>query len=437
MLSLVMIKKIGNNEYSYKPCLVCENSKKFKNNQEKTDEWCEQYKNQLDNEGKNSGCFISVYEESDNTYRVSDDNNSSIVKGLEPAIQKYGEIGCISNNQCDEFEYERKTYYFDDNGTVSLNKPESCKEINNEICELDITNYESKRCVLREKSGDVNTIEKALEIYAKPFNGTAVVNHTYYNYCLYEKVYKQLESIISKVSKEPDFLTNGSSTNSNGYKSGRSNGIKVINSTKNYVYKNAPIPEEYLLVLGSTFEKATIEGSTGNSLTNSQIKAWNSSLNLSKDQAVKANDKAKNKYSVKYTKVGYYNGKAVDLKIMLTDFPTCTTTKKTCGVFFGAAKQITINSLGLPWIKVKYEFYESGTNTLISVKGYTTYWDIDAYQGIHFLKNTTGIYANTGSELGIYTINNAPYVYDGPSYNTYNNVDIRGVITETFSGVNM
>ena len=109
--------------------------------------------------------------------------------------------------------------------------------------------------------------------------------------------------------------------------------------------------------------------------------------------------------------------------------------------------RIGVETLYCSWVKVKYSFVKSGTNTAVTVNGCTTFNDIDGGQGVHFQKNGyDGIYINSsGTELRAAKVDGSPYVfnYDFFEYdkdtNTYFLVDRKSDnanywITSTFSG---
>lgn len=93
---------------------------------------------------------------------------------------------------------------------------------------------------------------------------------------------------------------------------------------------------------------------------------------------------AKNSYSVLYKQMGKYNNKDIDVKLTLVDFENISIPKYTVSASAIAftKNQIGVNVTGVKWVKIKIEFFDSETNELISVKGNTTYWDIDQNQGI-------------------------------------------------------
>ncbi len=171
-------------------------------------------------------------------------------------------------------------------------------------------------------------------------------------------------------------------------------------------------------------------------MSQKQINNWGTDYSKYAEygRVVLADEDAKNNYKVRYKNVGTYNGEKIDVTMTLTGFSGCKLTRKAtkCGIWF-EKKEMQIYSLGVKRISVKYNFYKSGTNTPIKVKGYSTYWDIDANQGIHFIKGTTGIYAYGSVELYVANLNSAPYVFEWND-TKYVNYNEKGAITETFSG---
>ena len=109
--------------------------------------------------------------------------------------------------------------------------------------------------------------------------------------------------------------------------------------------------------------------------------------------------------------------------------------------------RIGVETLYCSWVKVKYSFVKSGTNTAVTVNGCTTFNDIDGGQGVHFQKNGyNGIYINgSGTELRAAKVDGSPYIfnYDFFEYNRNKNDYILADrmstepeywITSTFSG---
>lgn len=99
---------------------------------------------------------------------------------------------------------------------------------------------------------------------------------------------------------------------------------------------------------------------------------------------------------------------------------------------------IGIQTYGLNWVEVKYEFFESKTTKPVNVKGYTSYWNLESWQGIHFVDNNTGFYSSDSSKLYYTTVNSSPYIYA----NMVDRLDVQSYsksysITETFEGTNM
>ena len=91
-------------------------------------------------------------------------------------------------------------------------------------------------------------------------------------------------------------------------------------------------------------------------------------------------------YAACYTKAGKYDGTLIDVKAELLDY---TAQDSKAVVSFG--KKISVGVLGVHWVKVKWSFHVSNgscTVSAITVKGNTTYWDVDNQQGIMLWDST-------------------------------------------------
>ena len=199
------------------------------------------------------------------------------------------------------------------------------------------------------------------------------------------------------------------------------------------------IPAEYSFGLGGRFNPndTTVNGEV--EVTDDTINCWNNSYNwsLTKSSAVSyslAQDNIKNNYSVLYKKVGTYNNTFVDVKATVIDFDVMTAVSNACQPYIWLNKtMIESGPLGLKWYKIKYEFFKSGTTTPINVKGNTTYWDVDAKQGIIINDGNKDIYATNDTILNISTINNDKYIFD-PTGNGDDATHTAYGFTETFEG---
>ena len=107
--------------------------------------------------------------------------------------------------------------------------------------------------------------------------------------------------------------------------------------------------------------------------------------------------------------------------------------------------RIGVETLYCSWVKVKYSFVKSGTNTAVTVNGCTTFNDIDGGQGVHFQKNGyNGIYINgSGTELRAAKVDGSPYIFNydffrdkNYDYTLVNRTDRDPLywVTSTFSG---
>ena len=172
---------------------------------------------------------------------------------------------------------------------------------------------------------------------------------------------------------------------------------------------------------------------------------------------------ANGNFAARYKKVGKWDGKDVDVKLSVIDYEISKEamalseyTGKTPYIVFynqkvnprvpSEAKRLGVEVGLINWIEIKYDFYESGTENRIDVKGYTTYWDVDFWQGIHMINNNDGLYTTSDSALKYASLADVregkdqtkkyPYVYESEraSYRGYMST---GSFTETFSGSSM
>lgn len=231
------------------------------------------------------------------------------------------------------------------------------------------------------------------------------------------------------------------------YETGRNGGVYAKDSDK--VTKNGAIPSEYSFALGNKYDSWSVDGRVAP--TDADLNTWEDGVNdnehrKSIDSTSKAEESIKGNFSITYTNVGSYNGKKIDVKLTVMDFAKSNGNAYNNEVAFAGFYNSNSNRLGvwvgrLDWIEVKYEFFESGTTKPIDLKGYTSYWDIDLYQGIHLLDNNKGLYVSDKSDVKYADINGVAYLYDDSNENydssTTQVYNEKGVITETFAGKSM
>lgn len=262
------------------------------------------------------------------------------------------------------------------------------------------------------------------------------------------------------------------------FKKGRTNGTLATSSDK--VKVDSTIPSEYSFALGNEYKGYETGGSAG-TFSTAEANAWDAQSNTSHkcvsestNPSVNCSDtfwnityldytrldgdnanKAKGSFYALYKDVGTYNGKKVDVKLTLVDFKAsdlesyAKNNRKPLVGFYGNdkgkdnlkypnedTKRIGVFVGAIDWVQIKYEFFENGTNNKIDVKGYTTYWDIDGWQGIHLLDNYKDIYVSTGTKISYANIDGAPYLYDNVRQTLYG-YDSDGAFTETFGGTSL
>lgn len=158
---------------------------------------------------------------------------------------------------------------------------------------------------------------------------------------------------------------------------------------------------------------------------------------------------AKTGYSVCYPKVAIYNNKWIDVKGEVTGFEA--NTKKYSGnlkptiAFYGNTSngKVTVMLQAVNWATVKWSFTEynaaakSGAHCggkAISVKGNTSYWDVDWQQGIHLKNNNKGLYISSkNNKLKYGSISSKTYVFDSANSDA-DNTKKNYAFTELFSG---
>ena len=118
---------------------------------------------------------------------------------------------------------------------------------------------------------------------------------------------------------------------------------------------------------------------------------------------------------VLYKNVGKYNGTTIDVKATIKNLAIAVNDDlngRTPIVHFYPGN-IGISVAGVRWVSVTYEFLKHGTNTPITIKGHTSYWDIDGYQGIIVADNTNkGIYVkNDNCKLNYALVQGKKYIY--------------------------
>lgn len=96
----------------------------------------------------------------------------------------------------------------------------------------------------------------------------------------------------------------------------------------------------------------------------------------------------KGKFGIKYTNVGRYGDKEIDLKITILDWEQYT--NQSAKISFGR-RNIWENNQGYNYVDQKWEFFEHGTDKLIKVNGFMTINDIDGMQCMWLSKETSSL----------------------------------------------
>lgn len=170
-----------------------------------------------------------------------------------------------------------------------------------------------------------------------------------------------------------------------------------------------------------------IENFVGQSTYNANPDTYNDERNVYKHDSIQeafdlsyADDSLKG-YNITYKKVGVYNNKPIDVKLTIVNFQRSSETNSTATLppyIYVYKKTIGIGTHNVNWVEVKIDFYEAGTTKPVKVKGNTTYWDVDAKQGILLDSTNKGIYVSSNDNVLKSTkIDNRTFVYDPTSCN--------------------
>lgn len=116
------------------------------------------------------------------------------------------------------------------------------------------------------------------------------------------------------------------------------------------------------------------------------------------------NASQKGKISVRYTNVGEYRGKIVDLKITATEWGTVSnrhigvdnTVITPCILFYN--NRIAFSTISVGAVRFKFEFFDNSTGNQIYPKGHVTMMDLDGGQGFRVYDGwgVDGMYIRSG-----------------------------------------
>ena len=450
--SVVMVTAKGNKNYEYTACLVCPNSSTFIYSDACT--------------AKNDETIVS--DDDKKVCEIEKNNNEYIFYDKTGEIQKISNsldaVKAYKDSECDWIEQTCQPgnvsgidFYYGEEGSIYNNLTEAndageCPPpcVNNSYYINPSYSYlspctSSYKCILN-KTSSYSNISNLISGFS---SGQVVTNEqvslssgegskAHYTHYIKNTAYDKLVAKKNAIDETPSYKSSGTNATVTEYfKDERKTKAKLLSSTYSYVHKNQAIPSEYSFQLGKSSKPATITNKT--KMSWSDVKKWGSDMynEATAGEVTLATEDAKGTYKAKYYSVGSYNGTKVDVVMTLVSYGGCKLRSgaSKCGLWFGN-QILEVYSLGVEKITVDYTFYKAGTSEKINVKGYTTYWDIDAHQGIHFVKNTTGLYVYNGNATYISNVNGAPYIYDYND-NNYSGYDDAGAVTETFAGTTM
>lgn len=137
-----------------------------------------------------------------------------------------------------------------------------------------------------------------------------------------------------------------------------------------------------------------------------------------------------------YENVGIYNGQWVDVKLTATDWETKHSSQNpwNYAVLCFNTTRPGIYVIWAKWVEIKYEFFVHGTQTAINVKGYSTWQDVDAGQGVALKGAFESFYATPACELKYATVGGNPYFYSPDEENIGTDKEGTRKFTALFSG---
>lgn len=96
----------------------------------------------------------------------------------------------------------------------------------------------------------------------------------------------------------------------------------------------------------------------------------------------------KGKIGVRYTNVGTYGDKTLDMKMVIVDWTSTRFGGKDGNIMIGRDR-ISLNTQSYAGVKVRYEFYEHGTDNPVEVAGFMTINDVDNQQYFQLDRSST------------------------------------------------
>lgn len=137
-----------------------------------------------------------------------------------------------------------------------------------------------------------------------------------------------------------------------------------------------------------------------------------------------------------YENVGIYNGQWVDVKLTATDWETKHSSQNpwNYAVLCFNTTRPGIYVIWAKWVEIKYEFFVHGTQTAINVKGYSTWQDVDAGQGVVLKGAFESFYATSACALKYNTVGGNPYFYAPNEDNIGTDKEGTRKFTALFSG---
>lgn len=189
-----------------------------------------------------------------------------------------------------------------------------------------------------------------------------------------------------------------------------------------------PYPNDYTFAMGKVEDKPNENYNGVNDVNLNNWQQYKDNNANVKDALFSGHGTASNavpdikgSYSKTYYNVNTYNGSCINVKATVMDFENNDVRwGSNTPVILLRSDYIGVYVLAVKWVTIKLDFYDGGpsnacttsTENHISVKGYSTYKDVDAQQGVLIHDNNKGIYIANISELKHTKVNDFPYIYD-------------------------
>ena len=247
---------------------------------------------------------------------------------------------------------------------------------------------------------------------------------------------KKIIGLLTIIITSLLFMTGVKADTTSDIISARQNGVDLKTASGVKVDKKIPKAYSYFAVSKIGLQNTTYSGVI--EVPDAVKNTWNVKGGIEYGTPSLVTEAIKGKYSALYKKVGTYNGEFIDVKATVMDYAIAESQYlKSDPYMILNATYLGNSNAGLKWVTIKYEFFKSGTTTPVSVKGNTTYWDVDWSQGVIIHDNNEGIYTKSDNKLKLTKISNRNYVFDIEDYEASERENPELAFSEIFAGTSI